>query len=400
MSKSIAVNAGSSTLKFKLFDMPSEEVVAEGTIERIGEKMGHAKIKYGDGQKHEEEQPFVDHGAAIKYLLDQLIALGIVKSYDEITAVGHRVVAGGEYFKDSAVINDDVIEKINSLAEYAPLHDPAELVGIKAFRKALPNAFAIAVFDTSFHANMPKMNALYSIPYEWYEKYGARKYGAHGTSHRYVAAQAAKMLNKPLEDLKLITLHIGAGASITAIKNGKSFDTSMGFTPLAGITMATRSGDVDPSLVAFVEEKTGKTSAEIIDDLNHKSGLLGISELSPDMRDILDAADKGNEKAQLALDIYVNRIKRYIGAYIAEMDGADAIVFTAGVGENSAPVRKLVTDNMDYLGIKIDQEKNQCHGVQRDLSAPDAKVKTLLIPTNEELMIVRDIERLTKEQAN
>ncbi|HJA21408.1 acetate/propionate family kinase [Limosilactobacillus panis] len=400
MSKSIAVNAGSSTLKFKLFDMPSEEVVAEGTIERIGEKMGHAKIKYGDGQKHEEEQPFVDHGAAIKYLLDQLIALGIVKSYDEITAVGHRVVAGGEYFKDSAVINDDVIEKINSLAEYAPLHDPAELVGIKAFRKALPNAFAIAVFDTSFHANMPKMNALYSIPYEWYEKYGARKYGAHGTSHRYVAAQAAKMLNKPLEDLKLITLHIGAGASITAIKNGKSFDTSMGFTPLAGITMATRSGDVDPSLVAFVEEKTGKTSAEIIDDLNHKSGLLGISELSPDMRDILDAADKGNEKAQLALDIYVNRIKRYIGAYIAEMDGADAIVFTAGVGENSAPVRKLVTDNMDYLGIKIDQEKNQCHGVQRDLSAPDAKVKTLLIPTNEELMIVRDIERLKKEQAN
>ena len=400
MSKSIAVNAGSSTLKYKLFDMPSEEVVAEGTIERIGEKMGHAKIKYGDGQKHEEEQPFVDHGAAIKYLLDQLIALGIVKSYDEITAVGHRVVAGGEYFKDSAVINDDVIEKINSLAEYAPLHDPAELVGIKAFRKALPNAFAIAVFDTSFHANMPKMNALYSIPYEWYEKYGARKYGAHGTSHRYVAAQAAKMLNKPLEDLKLITLHIGAGASITAIKNGKSFDTSMGFTPLAGITMATRSGDVDPSLVAFVEEKTGKTSAEIIDDLNHKSGLLGISELSPDMRDILDAADKGNEKAQLALDIYVNRIKRYIGAYIAEMDGADAIVFTAGVGENSAPVRKLVTDNMDYLGIKIDQEKNQCHGVQRDLSAPDAKVKTLLIPTNEELMIVRDIERLKKEQAN
>lgn len=400
MSKSIAVNAGSSTLKFKLFDMPSEEVVAEGTIERIGEKMGHAKIKYGDGQKHEEEQPFVDHGAAIKYLLDQLIALGIVKSYDEITAVGHRVVAGGEYFKDSAVINDDVIEKINSLAEYAPLHDPAELVGIKAFRKALPNAFAIAVFDTSFHANMPKMNALYSIPYEWYEKYGARKYGAHGTSHRYVAAQAAKMLNKPLEDLKLITLHIGAGASITAIKNGKSFDTSMGFTPLAGITMATRSGDVDPSLVAFVEEKTGKTSAEIIDDLNHKSGLLGISELSPDMRDILDAADKGNEKAQLALDIYVNRIKRYIGAYIAEMDGADAIVFTAGVGENSAPVRKLVTDNMDYLGIKIDQEKNQCHGIQRDLSAPDAKVKTLLIPTNEELMIVRDIERLKKEQAN
>ena len=395
MSKTIAVNAGSSTLKFKLFDMPSEDVVAEGTIERIG-----AKIKYGDGQKHEEEKPFADHGAAVNYLLDQLIALGIVKTYDEITAVGHRVVAGGEFFKDSAVINDDVIKKIDELSEYAPLHDPAELVGIKAFRKVLPNAFAVAVFDTSFHVNMPKMNALYSVPYEWYEKYGARKYGAHGTSHRYVAGRAAAMLGKPLKDLKLITMHIGAGASITAVKDGKSFDTSMGFSPLAGITMATRSGDVDPSLVAFVQEKLGVSSQEMINILNHKSGLLGISQLSPDMRDILAAADKGNDQAQLALDMYVNRIVRYVGAYIAEMGGADAIVFTAGVGENSIPVRKMVTDKLAYFGIKIDQDKNQCHGVERDLSTPDAKIKTLLIPTNEELMIVRDIERLKKEQSN
>ena len=400
MSKTIAVNAGSSTLKFKLFDMPSEDVVAEGTIERIGEKMGHAKIKYGDGQKHEEEKPFADHGAAVNYLLDQLIALGIVKTYDEITAVGHRVVAGGEFFKDSAVINDDVIKKIDELSEYAPLHDPAELVGIKAFRKVLPNAFAVAVFDTSFHVNMPKMNALYSVPYEWYEKYGARKYGAHGTSHRYVAGRAAAMLGKPLKDLKLITMHIGAGASITAVKDGKSFDTSMGFSPLAGITMATRSGDVDPSLVAFVQEKLGVSSQEMINILNHKSGLLGISQLSPDMRDILAAADKGNDQAQLALDMYVNRIVRYVGAYIVEMGGADAIVFTAGVGENSIPVRKMVTDKLAYFGIKIDQDKNQCHGVERDLSTPDAKIKTLLIPTNEELMIVRDIERLKKEQSN
>ena len=398
MSKTIAVNAGSSTLKFKLFDMPSEDVVAEGTIERIGEKMGHAKIKFGDGQKHEEEKPFADHGAAVNYLLDQLIDLGIVKSYDEITAVGHRVVAGGEFFKDSAVIDGDVIKKIDELSEYAPLHDPAELIGIKAFRKVLPNAFAVAVFDTSFHVNMPKMNALYSVPYEWYEKYGARKYGAHGTSHRYVAGRAAEMLGKPLKDLKLITMHIGAGASITAIKDGKSFDTSMGFSPLAGITMATRSGDVDPSLVAFVQEKLGVSSQEMISILNHKSGLLGISQLSPDMRDILAAADKGNDQAQLALDMYVNRIVRYVGVYIAEMDGADAIVFTAGVGENSIPVRKMVTDKLAYFGIKIDQEKNKCHGVERDLSADDAKIKTLLIPTNEELMIVRDIERLKKEQ--
>jgi acetate kinase len=400
MSKTIAVNAGSSTLKFKLFDMPSENVVAEGTIERIGEKMGHAKIKYGNGQKHEDEKPFADHGAAVQYLLDQLIDLDIVDSYDEITAVGHRVVAGGEFFKDSAVINDDVINKISQLSEYAPLHDPAELIGIKAFRKVLPKAFAVAVFDTSFHVNMPKKNALYAVPYEWYEKYGARKYGAHGTSHRYVAGRAAKMLGKPLKDLKLITMHIGAGASITAIKGGKSYDTSMGFSPLAGIMMATRSGDVDPSLVAFVQEKLGVSSERMIDILNHKSGLEGVSQLSPDMRDILDAAGKGNKQAQLALDMYVNRIIRYVGAYIAEMGGADAIVFTAGVGENSIPVRKMVTDKLGYFGIKIDQEKNKCHGVERDLSTPDAKIKTLLIPTNEELMIVRDIERLKKEQAN
>ena len=292
MSKTIAVNAGSSTLKFKLFDMPSEEVVAEGTIERIGEKMGHAKIKYGNGQKHEEDKPFVDHAAAVNYLLDKLIELKIVASYDEITAVGHRIVAGGEFFKDSTIIDDDVISKIDELSEYAPLHEPAELVGIKAFRKVLPNAFAVAVFDTSFHVDMPEMNALYSVPYDWYEKYGARKYGAHGTSHRYVSARAAEMLGKPVEELKLITMHIGAGASITAVKNGKSFDTSMGFTPVAGITMATRSGDVDPSLIAFMQGKLNLSSDEMIDILNHKSGLLGISGISPDMRDILAAAEK------------------------------------------------------------------------------------------------------------
>lgn len=296
MSKTIAVNAGSSTVKFKLFDMPSENVVAEGLIERIGMQEGHAKIKYGDGQVHDEKRPFKDHGEAVSYLLDQLINLKIVQDYSEITAVGHRVVAGGEFFKDSAVIDDDVMKKIDELAEYAPLHNPAELEGIKAFKKVLPNAFAVAVFDTSFHADMPKMNALYSVPYEWYEKYGARKYGAHGTSHRYVAARAAKMLNKPLADLKLITCHLGAGASITAIKGGKSFDTSMGFSPLAGITMATRSGDVDPSLVNFMEHKLDISSDEMIDILNHKSGLLGISGISSDMRDVEKAAKEGNQR--------------------------------------------------------------------------------------------------------
>lgn len=396
MSKTIAVNAGSSTVKFKLFEMPSEEVVAEGLIERIGMDMGHAKIKFGDGQVHEDQMPFKDHGEAVQYLLDQLINLKIVDSYDEITAVGHRVVAGGEYFKDSAVIDDKVMDEINSLAEYAPLHDPAELEGIKAFKKVLPNAFAVAVFDTSFHADMPKKNALYAVPYEWYEKYGARRYGAHGTSHRYVAARAAKLLGKPLEDLKLITCHLGAGASITAIKNGKSYDTSMGFSPLAGVVMATRSGDVDPSLVNYVQGKLGISSDEMIDILNHKSGLLGVSGVSSDMRDVQAAADKGNQRAQLALDMDENTVVKYIGAYMAEMGGADAIVFTAGVGENDIDFRQKVGDRLACFGVGVDPEKNNVRGVERDISSADAKVKVLLVPTNEELMIVHDIERLKK----
>jgi len=394
MSKSLAVNAGSSTVKFKLFDMPSEEVLAEGLIERIGLEMGHAKIKYGDGQVHDEETPFKDHGVAVEYLLKQLTNLGIVKEFNEITAVGHRIVAGGEFFKDSTVIDDDVMAKIDALAEYAPLHNPAELIGIKAFKQVLPDAFAIAVFDTSFHTSMPKMNALYSLPYEWYEKYGARKYGAHGTSHRYVASRAAALLGKPLEELNLITCHIGAGASITAIKNGKSYDTSMGFTPLAGITMATRSGDVDPSLVNFMENKLGISSDEMVDILNHKSGLLGLSGISSDMRDVQAAAEEGNEQAQLALDIFENRIVRYIGSYMAELGHTDAIVFTAGVGENDIEFRQAVADQLKSFGLGIDPEKNNVRGEERDISSADATVKSFLIPTDEELMIVRDIERL------
>lgn len=397
MSKIIAVNAGSSTVKFKLFDMPSENVVAEGLIERIGIDGGHSKIKYGDGQEHEVTRDFPNHGTAVAYLIDQLMNLGIVQSYDEITAVGHRVVAGGEYFKDSVVITEQVMEKIAELAEYAPLHNPAELEGIKAFKRVLPDAFAVAVFDTSFHVDMPEMNALYSVPYEWYEKYGARKYGAHGTSHRYVAARAAKVLGRPLKELKLITCHIGAGASITAVKGGKSFDTSMGFTPLAGITMATRSGDVDPSLVTFVQEKLGKTSDEMIDILNHRSGLLGLSELSADMRDVQAAAGRGNKQCALALQIYENRIVKYIGSYIAELGGADAIVFTAGVGENDINFRAQVAQDLAFFGVAVDPEKNNVRGVERDISAADAKIKTLLIPTDEELMIVHDIERLEKQ---
>lgn len=396
MGKTLAVNAGSSTLKFKLFEVPSEKVITSGVIERIGLKDSIVTIKYGDGQKFENVQDVDNHEEAINLMLDKLIDLKIIANYNEITGVGHRVVAGGEFFTDSVLVDDDVLKKIEDLAEYAPLHNPSEAMGIRAFRKILPDVPNVAVFDTSFHTTMPKTNYMYAIPYEYYEKYGARKYGAHGTSHRYVASRAAAMLGKPLEDLKLITLHIGAGASITAVKNGKSFDTSMGFTPLAGIMMATRSGDIDVSLVTFLMEKLNiKDPNDMINILNKKSGLLGVSEYSADMRD-LEKVQDDNDKAHLARDMYINRIVRYIGQYIAEMNGVDAIVFTAGVGENDIPIRQEVADKLSYFGIAVDPEKNHIRGVERDLSTADATVKTLLIPTDEELMIVRDVERLTK----
>ncbi|MCM6797212.1 acetate/propionate family kinase [Levilactobacillus brevis] len=396
MGKSLAVNAGSSTLKFKLFQMPEEEVIAEGSIDRISLGNSLVEIKYGDGQKYETHQDINDHNEAIQLMLDQLTELKIITNFDEITGVGHRVVAGGQEFKDSAIIDDDVLQKIEDLAEYAPLHNPAAAMGIKAFKKILPNVVSVAVFDTSFHTSMPQENYMYAIPYEYYEKYGARKYGAHGTSHRYVAHRAAEMLGKPLEDLKLITMHLGAGGSITAIKDGKSYDTSMGFTPLAGIEMATRSGDIDASLVAYLMEKLNiEKPNDMINILNKKSGLVGVSGVSADMRD-LEKVQAKNPRAKLARDMFINRIVRYVGAYLAELGGADAIVFTAGVGENDITIRQEVADKLAYFGIGVDSEKNDIRGVERDLSKAGSKIKTLLIPTDEELMIVRDIERLRK----
>ncbi|PBQ23357.1 acetate kinase [Levilactobacillus brevis] len=396
MGKSLAVNAGSSTLKFKLFQMPEEEVIAEGAIDRISLGNSLVEIKYGDGQKYETHQDINDHNEAIQLMLDQLTELKIITNFDEITGVGHRVVAGGQEFKDSAIIDDDVLQKIEDLAEYAPLHNPAAAMGIKAFKEILPNVVSVAVFDTSFHTSMPQENYMYAIPYEYYEKYGARKYGAHGTSHRYVAHRAAEMLGKPLEDLKLITMHLGAGGSITAIKDGKSYDTSMGFTPLAGIEMATRSGDIDASLVAYLMEKLNiEKPNDMINILNKKSGLVGVSGVSADMRD-LEKVQAKNPRAKLARDMFINRIVRYVGAYLAELGGADAIVFTAGVGENDITIRQEVADKLAYFGIGVDSEKNNIRGVERDLSKAGSKIKTLLIPTDEELMIVRDIERLRK----
>ncbi|MBO8441486.1 MAG: acetate kinase [Firmicutes bacterium] len=390
MPKTIAVNAGSSTLKFKLFDMPSENVVAEGIVDRVGFDMGSFTLKYGNGQKYSVEQKFATHQEGIDLLLQKLTELKIINDFSEITGVGHRIVAGGEYFTDSVLIDDDVLDKIESLIEYAPLHQPAHIMGIKAFKKALPNATAVAVFDTSFHAGMPEENYLYSIPYEYYEKYGARRYGAHGTSHRYVAQRAADLLGKPLEELKLITLHLGAGASITAVDHGKSIDTSMGFTPLAGITMATRSGDIDPSLVDFLREKLNVSSADMIDILNKKSGLLGISGISADMRELESSND---HRAELAINIFNNRVIKYVGSYIAEMGGVDGLVFTAGIGENSAETRATVSNAFNYMGIKIDDNKNNVRGKETIVSTDDSSAAVMLIPTNEELMIARDVER-------
>ena len=393
MGKTIAINAGSSTLKFKLFEMPQEQVIASGAVERIGFDVSPVHIRYGLDHKYQEREVVPDHQTAVNIILNELIKLHIIARYDEITGVGHRVVAGGEIFKDSVLITDQVLHQIDDLAEYAPLHNPANAIGIRAFKKLLPDVPAVAVFDTSFHTSMPKVNYLYSLPYEYYQKFGARKFGAHGTSHRYVAGRAAKLLGRPLADLKLITVHLGAGSSITAIQNGRSLDTSMGFTPLAGITMATRSGDVDPSLVAYLMQKLKISDpAAMLKILNTKSGLLGIAG-SADMKELEDRCDQ-DPQAQLAIDIFVNRIVKYIGAYIAEMQGIDAIVITAGIGERDAKMRQRIADRLGYFGVKLDPHKNQVSGVERDLSAADATTRVVLIPTDEELMIARDVERV------
>lgn len=393
MSKTIAINAGSSSLKWKLFTMPEENVLASGIVERIGLNDSIFTIKYNNGEKFEQVVDIADHEVAVEMLLEQLKELNILSDFNEITGVGHRVVAGGEIFKDSALVTDEVINQIEELSEFAPLHNPANATGIKAFRKILPDITSVAVFDTSFHQTMPKVNYLYSIPMEYYEKHNARKYGAHGTSHKYVAERAAELLGKPIEDTKIITCHLGNGASITAVDGGKSVDTSMGFTPLAGVTMGTRSGDIDPSLLPFLMEKEGIESInDMIYILNNESGLKGLSGISSDMRDLEDA-EATNEKAELALRIFEDRVRKYIGSYAATMNGVDAIVFTAGIGENGSDTRKNVIDGLTFLGAEIDDEKNNVRGKEREISSDSSKVKVFLIPTDEEVMIARDVEK-------
>ncbi len=396
MSKSIAINAGSSSLKFQLFNMPQEEVVAKGLVERIGINDSIFSISYGDDQKFEVVEDIPNHEVAVEKLLAKLVELEIIKDFNEITGVGHRVVAGGELFKDSALVDDKVIDQVEELAEFAPLHNKAEAVGMRAFKHLLPDITSVAVFDTSFHTTMPKKAYLYSIPMDYYHKFKARKYGAHGTSHRYVSERAAILMGKPIEDLKIITCHLGNGASITAVDGGKSVDTSMGFTPLAGITMGTRSGDIDASLVAFLMNKLNITDVnEFVDILNKKSGLLGLSGVSSDMRDVMAAAET-NEDAKVAVEIFVDRIQKYIGQYVAVMNGVDAIVFTAGIGENSKEIRKAVIEGLTWFGCDIDDERNNIRGKEAIISTDAAKVKVYNIPTNEEVEIARDIERLRK----
>lgn len=335
-----------------------------------------------------------DHEIAVKMLLDYLIELKILSSYGEITGVGHRVVHGGETYNDSVVVDEEVMKRIEALAEFAPLHNPANLMGIKAFKKILPNILSVAVFDTSFHATMPKHNYLYSLPISYYEDFKVRKYGFHGTSHRYVSERAAKLLGKPIEQLKLITCHLGNGASITAVDGGKSIDTSMGFTPLAGVTMGTRSGDVDPAILPYLMDKLEISIDEMVNILNKKSGLLGLTGLSSDMRDLEKNYEQ--ENIHLAYEIFVDRIRKYIGGYVTTMNGVDAIVFTAGIGENDGHVRSEIIKKMSWFGCEIDSEMNQRRGEELDISTKESKVKVLVIPTDEELMIARDVERLRK----
>ncbi|WP_048000907.1 acetate/propionate family kinase [Lactiplantibacillus herbarum] len=398
MAKILAINAGSSTLKWKLFSVPEETVIASGMVDRLGLPESVFKIKKADGTKYSETKDNIDAKEAAAMVLTRLKSDNIVEHLSEITGVGHRVVAGGEEFKDSVVITPKTLKQIKDLSEYAPLHNPTQAYYIEVFRDLLPKAVQVAVFDTSLYSDMPKVNYLYSIPYEYYEKFGARKYGAHGTSHRYVANRTAELLGKPLDSLKLITLHLGSGASITAFDHGKAVDTSMGFTPLAGITMSTRSGDIDASLIPFLMRHLGiKDVEDFVDILNHKSGLLGISGLSPDMRD-LDKTKETREQSELAIEIFVNRVVKYVGSYIAEMNGIDALVFTAGVGENSWMIRERILNELSYFGVTVDDEKNHMHGEEQVISQDDAPVTVMVVPTNEELMIVRDVERLAKTE--
>jgi len=393
--KVMAVNAGSSSLKFQLLEMPTEKLLVSGVVERIGLNDSIFSMKYS-GETYKEIVGIPTHSIAVKMLLEYLISTKILTSLDEIEGVGHRVVHGGEKFSDSVIITQEVIDGIEEVSELAPLHNPANLTGIHAFQEALPTVPQVAVFDTAFHQTMDPVEYMYSVPYEWYTKYGVRKYGFHGTSHKYVSLRAAAMLGKKPEEVRVIVCHIGNGVSLCAVKNGKSVDTSMGFTPLAGIPMGTRSGDIDPAIVQYISEKEHKSLDEVINELNQKSGYLGLSELSSDSRDLWEAVERGDKKSILAVEKQAKIIADYIGAYYLTLGGCDAICFTAGIGENASETRKLVVDRLGALGVELDYKRNITRGKETVISKDNSKIKILLIPTNEEVMIARDTLRLIK----
>ncbi len=389
--KILSVNAGSSSLKFTLIELPSREVIASGLFEKIGIDGSCYTIKY-NGEKIVKEVELKDHSVAVSKLIEELLANKIVASLDEIEGIGHRILHGGSEFTKSLLLDDSVLERISKYNELGPLHNPANITGVKAFMKVLPNVPNVGVFDTTFHQTMSEEEYLYPVPMEWYTEYGIRKYGFHGTSHRFINKSISEYLNR--NDLKVISCHIGNGGSICAINGGNVVDTTMGFTPLAGIMMGTRSGDIDPSIIPFVMKKTGKTAEEVVNDLNKKSGLLGISGISSDSRDVEEAALKGDKRAILAQNMYAQKIANYIAMYNNLLNGADVIVFTAGVGENSKNMRKMIIERIQSLGVKIDDDKNDFRGEFRLISTDDSKIPVYVIPTNEELMIALDTMEL------
>ena len=395
--KILVVNCGSSSLKYQLIDMETEDVMAKGYLERIGipgSFLTHRVVE----EKYKIEKDIKTHAEGMELVVEQLLHkdYGVISDLSEIDAIGHRIVHGGEKFTKSVLIDDDVIKGIEDAIQFAPLHNPAHLQGIKACIEKLPGKPNVVVFDTAFHQTMPEKAYMYAIPYEYYDKYKIRKYGAHGTSHKFVSQRVAELMNKPIEDLKIISCHLGQGASLCAVCDGKSIDTSMGLTPLAGVPMGSRSGDVDPSVVTFLMEKENITPSEMNNLLNKKSGKLGLSGISSDDRDIEDAIKQGNRRAKLAIDNFVYQVVGYIGRFATQMKGVDVITFEAGIGENGIDVRKEICDYLGFLGVKIDEEKNNCRGKEVEISTPDSKVKVYIVPTNEELMIARETMDLVK----
>lgn len=393
----LVINCGSSSLKYQLIDSESEKVLAKGLCERIGIEGSAITHQPAGGDKVTTEVPMPDHTEAVKYVIEKLTdsVVGVVKSLDEIGAVGHRIVHGGEKFASSVVIDDEVLKAVEECNDLAPLHNPANLIGINSCKKIMPGVPMVAVFDTAFHQTMPKKAYLYGLPYEYYEKYKIRRYGFHGTSHDFVSNRVAEILGKKREDLKIIVCHLGNGASVSAVKNGQCVDTSMGLTPLEGLIMGTRSGDLDPAIISFIAQKENLSAEEVINICNKRSGVLGLSGgLSSDFRDLGNAAEEGNEKAKTALETWSYRVAKYVGAYVAAMNGVDVIAFTAGVGENNFTAREMICEYLGYLGVTIDKEANKIRGEEITISTPDSKTTVMVVPTNEELAIARETLRL------